>query len=53
MALSVTQHSPEQCVFIDDRAINLENPRRLGMNVIHHKNALQLLADLKSLGIEV
>lgn len=53
MALSVTQRSPENCVFIDDRAINLENPRRLGMNVIHHKNASQLLADLKSLGIEV
>jgi putative hydrolase of the HAD superfamily len=53
MALSVTQRPPEQCVFIDDRAINLENPRRLGMNVIHYKNAPQLLAELKSLGIEV
>jgi putative hydrolase of the HAD superfamily len=53
MALSVTQRSPEQCVFIDDRTINLENPRRLGMNVIHHQNAPQLLADLKSLGIGV
>ena len=53
MALSVTQRSPEQCVFIDDRTINLENPRRLGMKVIHHQNAPQLLADLKSLGIGV
>ena len=53
MALSVTQRSPEQCVFIDDRTINLENPRRLGMQVIHHQNAPQLLADLKSLGIGV
>lgn len=53
MALSVTQRPPEECVFIDDRAINLENPRRLGMNVIHHKNAAQLLAELKTLGIEV
>lgn len=53
MALSVTQRPAEECVFIDDRAINLENPRRLGMNVIHHKNATQLLAELKSLGIEV
>ena len=53
MALSVTQRPAETCVFIDDRAINLENPRRLGMNVIHHKDAPQLLAELKSLGIEV
>lgn len=53
MALSVTQRPAEECVFIDDRTINLENPRRLGMNVIHHKNATQLLAELKSLGIEV
>lgn len=53
MALSVTQRPPEQCVFIDDRALNLENPRRLGINVIHHQNALQLLGELKTLGIEV
>ena len=53
MALSVTQRPPEQCVFIDDRAINLENPRRLGMNVIHHQNGPQLLSELKTLGIEV
>lgn len=53
MALSVTQRTAEECVFIDDRAINLENPRRLGMNVIHHKDAPQLLGELKSLGIEV
>lgn len=53
IALSVTQRPAEQCVFIDDRSINLENPRRLGMHVIHHKSAPQLLAELQSLGIEV
>jgi putative hydrolase of the HAD superfamily len=53
MALEVTQRPAEECVFIDDRALNLENPRRLGMNVVHHQNAAQLLGDLKSLGIEV
>jgi putative hydrolase of the HAD superfamily len=53
IALEVTQRPPEECVFIDDRALNLENPRRLGMNVIHHHNAPQLLADLKALGVEV
>jgi putative hydrolase of the HAD superfamily len=53
VALEVTQRAPEECVFIDDRAINLESPRRLGMNVIHHQKADQLSADLRSMGIEV
>lgn len=53
IALEVTQRPPESCVFIDDRPLNLENPRRLGINVIHHQNATQLRADLKALGIEV
>ncbi|MEI4884123.1 HAD family hydrolase, partial [Klebsiella pneumoniae] len=31
MALDISQRPPEQCLFIDDRALNLECPRRLGM----------------------
>jgi|HubBroStandDraft_2_1064218.scaffolds.fasta_scaffold04206_5 putative hydrolase of the HAD superfamily len=53
VALEVTQRAPETCVFIDDRALNLENPRRMGMNVVHHQCASQLAADLKALGIAV
>ncbi len=53
MALAVTQRAPEHCIFIDDRSINLENPRRLGMQVIHYQGPLKLLADLQSLGIGV
>jgi putative hydrolase of the HAD superfamily len=53
IALEVSQRSPEASVFIDDRPLNLESPRRLGMHVIHHQNAKQLRADLQSLGIEV
>jgi len=53
IALQVTQRPPENCVFIDDRPLNLENPRRLGMNVIHYQNAPQLRRDLQSLGIAV
>ncbi len=53
MALSVTQRSPERCVFIDDRSINLENARRLGMHVIHHQGAAKLVTDLQLLGIAV
>ncbi|HMD41471.1 MAG TPA: HAD family phosphatase [Candidatus Acidoferrum sp.] len=53
IALSVTQRAPERCVFIDDRSINLENARRLGMHVIHHQGAAKLVADLQLLGIAV
>ncbi|HTP69030.1 MAG TPA: HAD-IA family hydrolase [Dongiaceae bacterium] len=53
IALDVSQRSPERSVFIDDRPLNLENPRRLGMHVIQFQNAQQLRADLKALGIEV
>ena len=53
IALDVSQRSPEHAVFIDDRPLNLESPRRLGMNVIHYKNAGQLRNDLTALGIAV
>jgi putative hydrolase of the HAD superfamily len=53
IALEVTQRPPEQCVFVDDRPINLESPRRLGMGVIHHQNAQQLRSELRNLGVEV
>lgn len=53
IALEVTQRPPESSVFIDDRPLNLENPRRLGMHVIHHQTPGQLRDDLRALGIEV
>jgi putative hydrolase of the HAD superfamily len=53
MALEVTQRTPGQCIFIDDRLLNLESPRRLGMNVIHHQNAEQLRAELQKFDVEV
>jgi putative hydrolase of the HAD superfamily len=53
IALDVSQRPAEHSVFIDDRTLNLENPRRLGMHVIHHQNARQLRNELNGLGIEV
>jgi putative hydrolase of the HAD superfamily len=53
VALQVTQRQPEQCVFIDDRPLNLESPRRLGMNTIHHQNPEQLRSELGKYGVEV
>ncbi|MGB2655239.1 MAG: HAD-IA family hydrolase, partial [Candidatus Acidiferrum sp.] len=53
VALEVSQRPPEECVFIDDRALNLEAPRRLGMTVIQHQNAEQTRAELRSHGVAV
>jgi putative hydrolase of the HAD superfamily len=53
IALRVTQRPPDQCVFIDDRALNLESPRKLGMNVIHYQEAQQLRRDLQKYDVEV
>ncbi len=57
VALEVTQRPPEKCLFIDDRPLNLESPRRLGMNTIHHtihhQNAQQLRSELGKYGVEV
>ena len=53
IALEVTQRPPAECLFIDDRPLNLESPRRLGMNTILHQNAEQLRVDLGKCGVEV
>jgi putative hydrolase of the HAD superfamily len=53
IALEVSHRPPENCVFVDDRPLNLENPRRLGMQVVHYQDAEQLRSDLQALGIEV
>ena len=53
IALEVTQRPAEECVFIDDRPLNLENPKKLGMKTIHCQNAEQLRAELRNCGVEV
>ena len=53
VALEVTQRPAEQCLFIDDRPLNLESPRKLGMNTIHHQSPEQLRAELGKYGVEV
>ena len=53
VALEVTQRKAERCVFIDDRPLNLESPKKLGFNTIHFQNPNQLKSDLGKLGVEV
>lgn len=35
LALKLTQRQPEECVFIDDRLLNVERARQCGMQTIH------------------
>lgn len=52
-ALSITQRKGEECVFVDDRALNLECARELGMRTIQFKDAAQLEKELKELKIVI
>jgi putative hydrolase of the HAD superfamily len=53
LALEVTQRRAEECLFIDDRALNLECARQLGMRTIHFQSAAQLRQDLQANGVIV
>jgi len=53
LALEVTQRPAEQCLVIDDRPLNLENSRKLGMQTVHYQNPAQLRAELERHGISV
>lgn len=53
LALSITQKDPEECCFIDDRALNLESAARLGMHTICMDDAAQLRRDLQKIGVEI
>jgi putative hydrolase of the HAD superfamily len=53
LALDISQRQAEECVFIDDRSLNLECARRLGLHTIQFLNAGQLEGDLRTLGVEV
>jgi len=53
IALEVTQRRPEECLFIDDRELNLECARQLGMRTIHFQGAAQLRNDLQANGVPV
>jgi putative hydrolase of the HAD superfamily len=53
LALKITQRAPEECVLVDDRELNLECARELGIHTILFKAARQLRDDLARLGITV
>jgi putative hydrolase of the HAD superfamily len=51
LTLDITQQAPEQCCFIDDRALNLEVAKRLGMQTVEMHGAEQLRSELKKIGV--
>jgi putative hydrolase of the HAD superfamily len=51
VALKVTQRNPDECLFIDDRELNLESARQMHMRTIHFQNAAQLRRDLAASGV--
>lgn len=51
LAIEVTQFDPQECCFIDDRALNLECAQALGMRTIQMQSAEQLRTELEKLGV--
>jgi len=51
LALQITQRSPDECVFVDDRDLNLESAVTEGMHTIHYRDPSQLRDELAGLGI--
>ncbi len=51
-ALDISQRAPEECLFIDDRPLNLECAARLSMLTVLFQNAAQLEQDLREAGVE-
>ena len=52
LALDLTQREPEECLFIDDRGLNVECAARLRLQTLQFRNATQLEKDLRGLGLE-
>lgn len=52
LAIEITQIDPEQCCFIDDRALNLECAAKLGMKTIQMQSLGQLREELEKLGVK-
>jgi putative hydrolase of the HAD superfamily len=51
--LNTTQRTPDECLFIDDREVNLECPRELGLRTIHFQDARQLRRELEENGVDL
>ncbi len=53
LALAITQRAPEECCFIDDRAVNLEQAACMGIHTIQMQSVGQLQQELSKLGVQI
>jgi putative hydrolase of the HAD superfamily len=53
MALEITQKSRGDCCFIDDRALNLEAARQMGMHTIEMQDVEQLRREMRKLEVQI
>ena len=53
LALSVVQRDPAECVFIDDRAANVEAASKLGICGVQYLSPEQLVEDLRALRLSL
>jgi putative hydrolase of the HAD superfamily len=53
VALEISQRLGEECCFLDDRDLNLECARQLGMKTIQVRNAAQVRQELEGLGVQM
>ena len=51
LALKITQQKPAECILIDDRGLNLEVAREVGIQTILFKNLAQLRNELAAFNI--
>lgn len=51
LAMEIAQRRPEECLFVDDRPMNVEVARILGMRTVHFESAGQLAVELRGAGI--
>jgi len=52
LALDLTQHTPQECCFIDDRQPNIDAAGKVGFATVLMKDPQQLRRDLQALGVE-
>lgn len=52
VALEISQKASGECCFLDDRDLNLECARQLGMKTIQVKTAAQVRQELEALGVQ-
>ena len=53
IALKKAKCRPEECIFIDDLAKNIEGARKLGINAVQYKSYSQLVKALKEYDVKI